>query len=161
MAGMPLVVKNFTFNIRDFNVSVDFSVGHGRAVTSNESTTTFPAHGSGSVHVRFSASIDDFSALAKYWIHGYYDLPITIKLLLKETMGGKYQTYSYVLRSHVTVKTSNTVYGVVVVDLGSFIAGGESLKGVLVAVKAGKRGKAVWEIFKVAQGFIRGILKRW
>ena len=131
-----------------------------RAVTSDESTTTFPAHGSGSVHVRFSASIDDFSALAKYWVYGYYDLPITIRLLLKETMDEKYQTYPYVLRSHVTVKTSNTVYGVVV-DLGSFIASGESLRGVLVAVKAGERAKAAWEIFKVAQGFIRGILKRW
>ena len=125
MAGMPFVVKNFTFNIRDFNVSVDFS------------------------------------ALAKYWVYGYYDLPITIRLHLAELMDNNYHSYNYTIRSHVTVKTSNSVYGVVVIDLGSFIASGESLKGVLVAVKAGERTKAAWEIFKVAQGFIRGILKRW
>ncbi|WP_297510089.1 hypothetical protein [Thermococcus sp.] len=43
----------------------------------------------------------------------------------------------------------------------SFVASGEALKGVIIAAKAGKRAKTAWEIFKIAQGFIRGILKKW
>jgi len=153
--------KQVGVQLEKSRVSVDFPMSHSTASITDGSTTVYPAHSSGSVHVRFSASIDDFSALAKYWVYGYYDLPITIRLHLAELMDNNYHSYNYTIRSHVTVKTSNSVYGVVVIDLGSFIASGESLKGVLVAVKAGERTKAAWEIFKVAQGFIRGILKRW
>jgi len=147
--------KQVSIQLSGSRVSVDFPMDHGPASITDKSTTVYPAHSSGFVHVMFSASISDFNALAKYWIYGYYDLPVTIRLFLKEAMGGRYQTYTYVLRSHVTVKTSNTVYGVVILDAGSFIAGGEAVKGILVAARAGKWGKALWEAFKILQGPIR------
>ena len=147
--------KQVSIQLSGSRVSVDFPMNHGSASITDKSTTVYPAHSSGFVHVMFSASISDFSALAKYWVYGYYDLPVTIRLLLKEAIGGKYQTYTYVIRNHVTVKTSNTVYGVVILDAGSFIAGGEAVKGILVAARAGKWGKALWEAFKILQGPIR------
>jgi len=100
--------KQVSIQLSGSRVSVDFPMNHGSASVTDKSTTVYPAHSSGFVHVMFSASISDFSALAKYWVYGYYDLPVTIRLLLKEAMGGKYQTYTYVIRNHVTVKTSNT-----------------------------------------------------
>ncbi|WP_148258685.1 hypothetical protein [Thermococcus sp. AM4] len=151
--------------LKDSSVLVDFPMSHSRAVISDKSTTTFPAHRSGYLHVKFSASISDFRALANYWVYGYYDLPVTMRLHLVEFMNNAPKSYNYTVRSHVILKTSNTVYGVVVIDIGSFIvsfiAGGESLKEVIIAAKAGKRAKTAWEILKMAQGFIRGITKRW
>ena len=99
--------------LRDSSVSVDFPMSHGGAVISDESTTTFPAHGSGYLHVRFNASISDFKALASYVYQGYYDLPVIIRLNLAGLMDNVYWNHAYTIRTHVTVKISNNVYGAV------------------------------------------------
>ncbi len=83
--------RQVSIQLRDSKVLVDFPVSHSGAVISRNSTTAFPAHENGYVNVKFSASTSDFTAFAEYWVYGYYDLPITIKLHLTELMNNKYK----------------------------------------------------------------------
>ncbi len=55
----------------------------------------------------------------KYWVYSYYDLPVTMRLHLVGLMDNNYQGYNYTIRSHVVVKTSNTVYGAVFLDIAN------------------------------------------
>lgn len=83
-----------------------------------------------------------------------------MKLLIKALMNEKYRTYTYTIQTHVTVKTSNTVYVAVSADVLSLAAGGEAVKGIITAAKAGKYTKTLWEAFKILQGPIRKLLGR-
>ncbi len=141
--------------MKDSKLSIDFPITHSDVSISDDSSTAYPAHSSGYLHITFKASISDFAAFYQYWIHGYHDVPITIRLQLAELIDNKYQNCNYTIKSHVTVKTSNTIYGIVILDIGSLAAGGEGVKGVVAAAKAGQKGKSLWEAFKVLQGPIR------
>ncbi len=129
--------------LKDSSVSVDFPMSHSRAVISDGSATTFSAHGSGYLHVKFSASISDFRALANYWVYGYYDLPVTIRLHLVGLINNIYQSHDYTIRTHVTVKTSNTVYGAVTLDITSWAFIGKEGYELVILAKDGKKYKVL------------------
>ena len=142
-------------------ISVDFPMDHSNGAIDSKSSTVIRSEDVGSIYIKFTAWTSDFTAFAHYWVYGYYSMPVTIKFKLETLMGDKFMTPTYTLSSYITVKTSSTVYAVVPADVASFFAGGEGLKSIMTALKEGKRAKAAWEIFKAAQGFIRGILKKW
>ncbi len=142
-------------------ISVDFPIDHSNGEIDSKSSTIIYPKSTGDIYIKFTAWTNDFTALARYWVYGYYSMPVTIKFRLGTLIGDKFTTQTYTVSNYVTVKTSNTVYVVVPADAASFVASGEALKGVTIAVKAGQRAKTAWEIFKIAQGFIRGILKKW
>lgn len=142
-------------------ISVDFPMDHSNGAIDGKSSTIIYPKSTGNIYIKFTAWTTDFTAFARYWVYGYYSMPVTIKFRLGTLIGNKFTTKTYIVSSDVTVKTSNTVYVVVPADVASFAASGEALKGVIIAAKAGKRAKTAWEIFKIAQGFIRGILKKW
>ncbi|GAB6101725.1 hypothetical protein JCM16138_09480 [Thermococcus atlanticus] len=153
--------EQVSIQLGESKVLIDFPMSHSSASITDRSATVYMPHETGYMHVKFSASTSDFTAFARYWINGYYNMPVTIRLLIREAMNNNYKTYTYTIRDYIKVKTSDTVYAIVIVDTGSFIAGGEAVKGFITAVKAGKNAKAAWEAFKLLQGFIRGIFKRW
>ena len=133
-------------------------IGIDKSTGLKSSTLIYPKD-TGNIYIKFTAWADDFTALARYWVYGYYSMPVTIKFRLGTLIGNKFTASTYTVSSYVTVKTSNTVYVVVPADVASFAASGEALKGVIIAAKAGQRAKTAWEIFKIAQGFIRGNTK--
>ncbi|AFN04658.1 MULTISPECIES: hypothetical protein [Pyrococcus] len=145
-------------------LSIDFPMDHSNGVITLDTTTTIKAGETGNVYITFKAWTSDFTAFARYWLRGYYHLPVTIEFELKMSRGNnfEYSKYEkYKISTQIQVKTSDTIYLAVSADIGSFFTGGEGLRGIVVAFKEGKRAKTVWEIFKVAQAFIRGILKKW
>ncbi|BAA30406.1 hypothetical protein [Pyrococcus horikoshii] len=145
-------------------LSIDFPMDHSNGVITRDTTTTIKAGETGNVYITFEAWTSDFMAFARYWLHGYYHLPVTIEFELKMSRGNnfEYSKYEkYKISTQIQVKTSDTIYLTIPADIGSFIIGGKALKGILTAAKVGKYGEA---ILKATESFflpaLRSILGR-
>ncbi len=142
-------------------ISVDFPMDHSNGAIDGKSSTIIYPKSTGNIYIKFTAWTTDFTAFARYWVYGYYSMPVTIKFRLGTLIGNDFTTQTYTVSSYVTVKTSSTVYVVVPADVASFLISEGALKEVLAAAKAGRRGEA---FLKAVESFIlpalRGILAK-